>query len=148
MANLVMHLITCVVIVGAQSDVKRFVGYVSLIPQVLSFCLLPGVELGVGQALGGGPESPWQVLCGSLEVLVGSLGDPQTDLSCVLRNSNVFEGSLGARKFTKGWQVIRSGPGSGLSYGGLGPPKLLAEAKSDEIEQTKAESSGPNPPWA
>ena len=28
------------------------------------------------------------------------------------------------------------------------PPKLLAEAKSDENERTKAESSGSNTPWA
>ena len=28
------------------------------------------------------------------------------------------------------------------------PPKLLAEAKSDENERTKAESVGSNTPWA
>ena len=28
------------------------------------------------------------------------------------------------------------------------PPKLLAEAKSDENERTKAESFGSNMPWA
>ena len=28
------------------------------------------------------------------------------------------------------------------------PPKVLAEAKSDENERTKAESSGSNTPWA
>ena len=32
--------------------------------------------------------------------------------------------------------------------GGLGPPKLLAKAKSDENERTKAESWGSNTPWA
>ena len=31
--------------------------------------------------------------------------------------------------------------------GGLGPPNLLAEAKSDENEQTEAESAGSDTSW-
>ena len=40
-------------IFGAQSDAKRFVGCVSLIPQILSFWLRPGVEIPRGQAPAG-----------------------------------------------------------------------------------------------
>ena len=37
---------------------------------------------------------------------------------------------------------------TGGAGGSEAPPKLLAEAKSDENERTKAESVGSNTPWA
>ena len=37
---------------------------------------------------------------------------------------------------------------AGLSYGGVGNPKLAMKTKSDENEGTKAESSGHTTPWA
>ena len=45
MANLVM---TFGAVFGAQSDVKRFVGRISMIAQILSVWLLPGVEIRLG----------------------------------------------------------------------------------------------------
>ena len=42
---------------------------------------------------------------------------------------------------------LRTSSGS-IIRGVWAPPKLLAEAKSDENERTKAESSGSNTPWA
>ena len=42
---------------------------------------------------------------------------------------------------------LRTSSGS-IIRGVWAPPKLLAEAKSDENERTKAESWGSNTPWA
>ena len=51
--------------------------------------------------------------------------------------------------------MTRRGPGGdwagtrrGIIQGVWAPPKLLAKAKSDENERTKAEGSGSNTPWA
>ena len=43
--------------------------------------------------------------------------------------------------------MLRTKTGS-IIQGVWAPPKLLAEAKSDENERTKAESVGSNTPWA
>ena len=56
---------------------------------------------------------------------------------------------MGARKNAGGPapDQLRTSSGS-IIRGVWAPPKLLAEAKSDENERTKTESSGSNTPWA
>ena len=64
-------------IFGAQSDATGFVGCVSLIPQILSFWLRPGVEIRRGQAVSGNFISGiW--LWGTCK---GRLGEPDGELS-------------------------------------------------------------------
>ena len=64
-------------IFGAQSDATRFVGCVSLIRQIPSFWLRPGVEIRRGQAVSGNFISGiW--LWGTCK---GRLGEPDGELS-------------------------------------------------------------------
>ena len=49
-------------IFGAQSGAKHFVGFTSLFPQVLSFWLLPGFEMGPSQPMEGCLEVPGRFL--------------------------------------------------------------------------------------
>ena len=78
---------------------------------------------GAWASLGGS----WGVLCGPWEVLGGSRGrSPNSFVMYTIGNSDVSEGSLGARKFAKGQQWIRYGSATeqqeAYHTGGLGPP--------------------------
>ena len=73
MAALVIHMNDIGAISGTQSHAQRCLGCISLIPKILSFWLLPGIVIRLGQAPAEGLGVPGMFLGDLLRV---SLGGP------------------------------------------------------------------------